>query len=106
MENEYNFFVCSAGSFPFKYLGIPIHYRKLCNKELKPIQDCFERKLSCWLEKILSYGDCIFLINSMLTSLTIFLLFFLEIPKGVQKRLIIIVQSSFGKAVRIRRKTA
>jgi hypothetical protein len=36
-ENEYKqIFGCEAGSLPFKYLGIPVHYRKLLNKEWKP----------------------------------------------------------------------
>jgi hypothetical protein len=30
MENDYiMFFGCEPGSFPFRYLGIPIHFRKL-----------------------------------------------------------------------------
>ena len=37
--------------------------------------------------KLLSYGDRLSLINSVLTSLPMFMLSFLEIPKGVRKRL-------------------
>jgi hypothetical protein len=38
VENEYiSFFGCESGSFPFKYLGIPIHFRKLKNGEWKLI---------------------------------------------------------------------
>jgi hypothetical protein len=48
-ENEYrNLFGCEIGSLPFKYLGIPIHYRKLLNGEWKPVEDRFENKLACW----------------------------------------------------------
>jgi hypothetical protein len=87
-ENEYkNLFGCEAGSFPLKYLGIPIHYLKLKNSEWKPIEDRFERKLANWLGKLLSYGDRLILINSVLTSLPMFMLSFFEIPKGVRKRL-------------------
>jgi hypothetical protein len=33
-QNEYaQFFRCDLGSFPFKYLGIPMHHRKLMNKD-------------------------------------------------------------------------
>ena len=80
-------FGCEIGSLPFKYLGIPIHYRKLLNKEWKSMEDRFERKLGSWVAKMLSYGDCLVLINSVLTSLPMFLLSFFEIPKGVHKRL-------------------
>jgi hypothetical protein len=80
-------FGCEAGSLPFKYLGIPIHYRRLLNKEWNPVEDRFEKKLGCWQGKLLSYGDRLILINSVLISLPMFMLSFLEIPKGVLKRL-------------------
>src|SRR5664279_1083308 len=87
-ENEYqSIFGCESGSLPFKYLGIPIHYRKLLNKEWKPIEDRFEKKLRSWAGKMLSYGDHLVLINSVLSSLPMFLLSFFEVPKGVRKRL-------------------
>jgi hypothetical protein len=86
-DNNRNIFGCEVGSLPFKYLGIPIHYRKLLNKELKPVEDRFEQKLASWLGKLLSYGDQLVLINSVLCSFPMFLLSFFEIPKGVRKRL-------------------
>jgi hypothetical protein len=87
-QDEYkNLFGCEEGSFPLKYLGISIHFRKLRNGEWKPIEDRFERKLANWLGKLLSYGDRLILINSVLTSLPMFMLSFFEIPKGVRKRL-------------------
>jgi hypothetical protein len=43
--------------------------------------------MGCWQSKLLSYGDRLVLINSFLTSLPMFMLPFLEIPKGVMKRL-------------------
>jgi hypothetical protein len=88
MEEEYKqIFGCKASSLPFWYLGIPIHYRRLLNKEWNPVENRFEKKLGCWLGKLLSYGDRLILINLVLTSLPMFMLSFLEIPKGVQKRL-------------------
>jgi hypothetical protein len=87
-ENEYrHIFGCEIGALPFKYLGIPIHYRRLLNKEWKPAEDRFERKLGCCAGKLLSYGDRLVLINSVLSSLPMFLLSFFLIPKGVRKRL-------------------
>jgi hypothetical protein len=87
-EDDYKtLFGCDIGSLPFRYLGIPIHFRKLRNGEWKPVEDRFETKLSSWIGKLLSYGDRLVLINSVLTSLPMFMLSFLEIPKGVRKRL-------------------
>jgi hypothetical protein len=87
-QNEYKeIFGCAIGALPFKYLGIPIHFRKLLIKEWKIIEDRFEKNLASWIGKILSYGDRLILINSVLTSLPMFLLSFFQIPIGVRKRL-------------------
>ena len=88
LHDDYrNIFGCEVGALPFKYLGIPIHYRKLLNKEWKMIEDRFEKKLASWAGKLLSYGDRLVLINSVLSSLPMFLLSFFEVPVGVRKRL-------------------
>jgi hypothetical protein len=88
VENDYRTtFGCEIGTVLFIYLGIPIHYRKLLNKEWKPAEDRFKKKRASWLGKLLSYEDRLVLINSVLTSLPMFLLSFFEIPKGVRRRL-------------------
>jgi hypothetical protein len=46
-EEEYrNIFGCAIGPFPFRYLGIPIHFHRLKNGEWKPVEDRFEKKIS------------------------------------------------------------
>ena len=39
-------FGCALGSVPFKYLGIPLHYLKLCNRDWKDVEDRIEKRLS------------------------------------------------------------
>jgi len=39
-------FGCALGSYPFRYLGIPMHFRKLSNKDWKVVEERFEKKLS------------------------------------------------------------
>jgi hypothetical protein len=80
-------FGCELRSLPFRYLGIPIHHCRLTSKEWKCIEDRFENKLSCWKGTLLSYGGWLILINSVLTSMPMFLLSFFEVPVGVRKRL-------------------
>ena len=42
-ENHYmELFGCNSGNFPIRYLGIPIHYRKLSNNDWVRIQERFE----------------------------------------------------------------
>jgi hypothetical protein len=54
--------------------------------------------LSSWIGKLLSYGDMLVLINSVRTSLPMFLLSFFEIPVGVRKR-DFFRSRSFGKVM-------
>ncbi|WVZ71809.1 LOW QUALITY PROTEIN: hypothetical protein U9M48_020345 [Paspalum notatum var. saurae] len=75
------------GSFPFRYLGLPLHYRKLGNSDWKHIEERFEQRLSGWKGKLLSVGGRLVLINSVLSSLPMFMLSFFAIPKGVLKKL-------------------
>ena len=56
-ETYKQLFGCELGSLPFSYLGIPIHHRKPTNKEWKCIEDRFEKKLSCWKDKLMSYVE-------------------------------------------------
>jgi hypothetical protein len=40
VEDDYRgIFECEVGRQPFKYLVIPIYYRKLLNKKWKPVED-------------------------------------------------------------------
>jgi hypothetical protein len=69
-QDEYeHIFGCAVGALPFKYLGIPIHYRNFLFREWKVIEDRFEKKLASWIGKILSYGDILILNNSVLITL-------------------------------------
>jgi hypothetical protein len=103
-EEQYKqLFGCETGSLPFRYLGIPIHYRKLKNSEWNPVESRFETKLGCWAGKLLSYGDRLVLINSVLTSLPMFMLSFFHLPKGVRKRLDFFRSRFFGSARKIKR---
>ena len=69
------------------YLGLPTHYKKLNNKDWKNIDERLRKKLSCWKRKMLSVGGRLVLINSIMSSLPVFMLSFFEIPKGVLKKL-------------------
>jgi hypothetical protein len=86
-----NLFGCKRGEFPFKYLGIPMHVRKLNNGDWKIIEDKFEKgipmhvrklnngnwkiiedkfekKFSSWKGKLMSMGGRLVLINSVLRA--------------------------------------
>jgi hypothetical protein len=88
LEFEYaRLFGCKTGNTPFKYLGILMHHRKLSNKDWIIIEEKFQKKLSSWKGKLLSVGGRLVLINSVLTSLAMYILSFFELPKGVLRKL-------------------
>jgi hypothetical protein len=80
-------FGCRKGSFPFKYLGIPMHYMKLNNKDWEMIEEQIKKRLSSWKGKYLSVGGQLVLINSVLSSLPMFMFSFFEVPKGVLEKI-------------------
>ena len=80
-------FVCAHGQFPIKYLGIPVHYRRLTIVEWKHVEEHLEKRLSSWKGKLLSVGGRLVLINSVLTNMVLYMLSFFQLPKGVLQRL-------------------
>jgi hypothetical protein len=81
MENHYtNLFECGLGQYPFRYLGIPMHHKKISNAKQKIIKEKFE------LLERKALGRLV-LINSILTSLAMFMLSFYEVPKEVLYKL-------------------
>jgi hypothetical protein len=87
-EQEYaELFGCGLGPYPFRCLGIPMHHHKLRNVDWSVIEERFKRKLSTWKAKHLSCEGRLVLLNSVLTSLRMFIMSFFEIPKGTLKRL-------------------
>jgi hypothetical protein len=88
IQDEYSsIFGCQVGTYPFKYLGIPMHCKRLSNNDWKIIEHMIEKKLSSWKGKHLSVGSRLILINSILTSLVMFMLSFFEVPRGVLEKI-------------------
>jgi hypothetical protein len=86
--NQYvEMFGCKSGDFPIQYLGVPIHFRKLRNAEWRKVEESFERRLGSWKGKYLSIGGRLTLINSVLSSLPMYMISFFALPKGVPKKM-------------------
>jgi len=78
-------FGCVEGSFPFRYLGIPMHFWKLSNKHWVSLEERFQKKLSEWKGKLLSSGGRLVLINLILSSLPLFMMSFFSFLRGCGK---------------------
>jgi hypothetical protein len=70
-----------VGSFPIKYLGIPLHYEKLRREDLQPLIDKILKRIAGWRGKLLSYAARVLLIKTCLASIRIYLLSFFKFPK-------------------------
>jgi hypothetical protein len=96
-------FGCGMGQYPFRYLGVPMNHKKLSNRDWKAVEERFQKKLSCWKGKLLSYGGRLVLINSVLSSLAMYMMSFFEVPKGILKKLDFYRSNFFGKGTIIRK---
>jgi hypothetical protein len=47
---------CKIGSFPFKYMRVPLHYEKLRIEDIQPIIDKILLRIPRWKGRLLSYG--------------------------------------------------
>lgn len=74
---------CRVGAFPFVYLGLPIggDPRKLDFWKL--ILNCIHSRLLRWKSKFLSFGGRLILLKSILSSLPVYFLSFLQAPTGI-----------------------
>ncbi|XP_056688631.1 uncharacterized protein [Spinacia oleracea] len=57
------------GSFPFKYLGVPLTKRKLSYAECKPLIGKTVARIQSWSAKLLSYAGRLQLIKSFLCGI-------------------------------------
>ncbi|GKU94711.1 hypothetical protein SLEP1_g8164 [Rubroshorea leprosula] len=78
---------CKTASLPCKYLGMPLGANPRRIDTWKPLIETFRRKLSVWKGKFLSLGGRITLINSVLSSLPVFLMSLHLLPKQVIREL-------------------
>jgi hypothetical protein len=79
-------FGCEIGKYPFRYLGLPMNTRKLSNKDWQLIENRIKKKLSGWKGQLISVGGRLVFINSVLSSLLMFMMSFLNYQKECYKK--------------------
>ena len=80
-------FNCQIGTFPIKYLGVPISPSKLHVKDWIPLVEKNQKKLSSWKGKSLSMAGRIILINTSLSSTFIYHMSMYLLPKTITANL-------------------
>ena len=78
----------SQGSFPFRYLGIPISDARLTISQYSPLLDKISGYINSWAGANLSYAGRTELVKSVLQGIECFWLSILPIPAGVRSKVI------------------
>jgi hypothetical protein len=66
-------FCCKLGSFPFRYLGVPLHYEKLKREDIQPVVDKVIDMIPSWQGRLISYAARLTLLKACLASIPIYL---------------------------------
>jgi hypothetical protein len=76
---------CAIKNFPCTYLGIPLSICKLANFDLLPLVHKVADKLPGWKANLLSRAGRLFMVKTVLSSVPIYLMLALELPKWIFK---------------------
>jgi hypothetical protein len=71
---------CKVSSFPIKYLGVPLHDRKLRINDSDVLVHKVIGKLSNWSGSLLSFGGRLTLINSVLSAILLYMFSLYKVP--------------------------
>ncbi|XP_042956337.1 uncharacterized protein LOC122292170 [Carya illinoinensis] len=85
----------SEGSFPFKYLGVPIVVGRLKVCDFGELIGKFNKKIAGWKMKMLSTSGHVILLHHVLLSMATHLMVVLYVPNGVYTALNRIMSSFF-----------
>ena len=78
----------SQGTFPFRYLGIPVAASRLTISQFSPMIDKISGYISAWAGANLSYAGRTELVKSVLQGVECFWLSILPIPAGVREKVV------------------
>jgi hypothetical protein len=92
-----NMLSCSLGSFPIKYLGIPVSDHNINTEVSAPILAKMNRRLDPCKGKHLSAGGKLVLTNSCLSSLPMYSMRFYLLSKETHQKMNSIRSIFFGK---------
>ena len=87
LENIVSVLGCRIGNLPSSYLGLPLGAPFKSPRVWDVVEERFRKRLSLWKRQYLSKGGRLTLIKSTLSSLPIYLMSLLVIPRKVCARL-------------------
>lgn len=80
-------FNCAIGSWPIKYLGVPVSGSKLHVMDWLPLDEKLLKRLDGWKGNTLSIGGRLTLIMACLSNIPIYYMSMYLLPKTIIKRM-------------------
>ena len=80
-------FPATRGSFPCTYLGLPLHHSRLKAVHFQPLLDKLGARLAGWLGRHFTRAGRVLLCRVVLSSMAIYHLAALRLPKGILRRI-------------------
>lgn len=105
LEQQVNILECSVGRIPFTYLGVKVGISHNKVSDWRCIVQKVRNRVRKWESLKISIGGRLTLINSVLSSLSVFLLSIYRGPKKVLSEIVKIQRSFLWGVVRVRRKS-
>jgi hypothetical protein len=93
-------FSCPVQSFPCKYLGLPLHFKKLKRVDVQPLIDKVANRLPSWKGKFLNRAGRLKLVNAVLSAVPTYFLTMFSPKKWLIKHLDKIRRGFFGREMK------
>lgn len=87
LDTILNNFPAICSTFPTKYLGLPLTYRRVRRTDYQPLVDKLGGRLAGWKGKLLTPVGRIILVKAVLSSIPIYFRTIFKPPKGVLRAL-------------------
>jgi hypothetical protein len=95
---------CASGSWPIKYLGVPVSGPRLHVKDWMSLNDKILKRLDGWQSTSLSYGGKLILLNACLSCIPTYAMSMYLLPKTVVKKIDIVRKRFFWQGGANKRK--
>jgi hypothetical protein len=95
---------CASGSWPIKYLGVPVSGSRLHVKGWMSLNDKILKRLDGWQSTSLSYGGKLILLNACLSCIPTYAMSMYLLPKTVVKKIDIVRKRFFWQGGANKRK--
>jgi hypothetical protein len=85
LDTIHNLLPCVVANFRCKYLGVPLSLKKLGRQHLQPFIDKIAHLIPCWKADLLTRAGRLIIVQTVLSSMNIYLMMAMDLPSWVFK---------------------